>query len=267
MKPIHIIKAIFTIFILLIIAQSCNNHHKKRIPENFTYNIFKDSIKASIHDSSGDESNIFDSTLFTPGVDSVNTLLVKMDSLWHRNINLSETVDTLLNIWKKEDKYSPDELSLIKENVQVLDSFLANRNAKEIITCREKECLLFAEIIKSTQTLYLYLDGELIDSFAVSTGIKKYETPDMSRRPSGPIFTRYTSKKFPGGNYKGLGNMPYAVFILGGYAIHGTTPGNFAKLGSPASHGCIRLHPVNARIFYELVKLMGLNNTWITIKD
>ena len=65
----------------------------------------------------------------------------------------------------------------------------------------------------------------------------------------------------------GMGNMPYVVFIRGGYAIHGTTPGNFAKLGTPASHGCIRLHPVNARIFYELVKLTGLADTWITVKD
>ncbi|HQX95541.1 MAG TPA: L,D-transpeptidase family protein, partial [Chitinophagaceae bacterium] len=51
------------------------------------------------------------------------------------------------------------------------------------------------------------------------------------------------------------------------YAIHGTTTGNFAKLGTRASHGCIRLHPDNAKIFNALVKTVGLNNTWVSIKD
>jgi lipoprotein-anchoring transpeptidase ErfK/SrfK len=61
--------------------------------------------------------------------------------------------------------------------------------------------------------------------------------------------------------------MPYAVFIRGGYAIHGTTPGNFSKLGTRASHGCIRLHPDNAKLFNELVKRVGLENTWVKIME
>jgi lipoprotein-anchoring transpeptidase ErfK/SrfK len=61
--------------------------------------------------------------------------------------------------------------------------------------------------------------------------------------------------------------MPYAVFIKVVYAIHGSTTGNFSKLETRASHGCIRLHPVNAKIFYELVRLIGINNTWVSITD
>jgi lipoprotein-anchoring transpeptidase ErfK/SrfK len=80
------------------------------------------------------------------------------------------------------------------------------------------------------------------------------------------MYKKYTSKKFPGGNYMGLGNMPYVIFIKGGYAIHGTTPGNFNKLGRVASHGCIRLHPNNAKVFYDLIKTVGAHNTWITVE-
>lgn len=127
--------------------------------------------------------------------------------------------------------------------------------------------MLFAEVSKSSQRLYLYVGGALADSFAVSTGKKGYETPDIDRRPAGPLFQKYKSRKFPGGNYMGLGNMPYAVFIAGGYAIHGTTIGNIPRLGRAASHGCIRLHPLHARIFYELVKLVGLEHTWVTVRD
>jgi len=149
----------------------------------------------------------------------------------------------------------------------MLDSFLVKKDSLPAYTCSGKDCLLYVEIIKSTQTLYLYIQGELKDSFKVSTGMKGYETPQLSTRPSGPVFTKYTSRKFPGGNCKGLGNMPYAVFVRGGYAIHGTTPGNFSKLGNRASHGCIRLHPDNAKIVNGLVKLFGLDHTWVTVRN
>lgn len=255
------------IIIVTFILNSCNNVPRQRIPKNFTYRTFRDSIKVLSYDSTSDSNNIFDSTLFTPGIDSLNTLLKRIGSSWHNDIDSMERIDTILKIWKKAAQYTAEDLLILKENIKVLDSFIAKKEAASINNCREKDCLLFAEIIKSTQTLYLYLDTELMDSFPVSTGMGKYETSNMSVRPSGPLFIKYNSKKFPGGNYQGLGNMPYAVFIRGGYAIHGTTKGNFAKLGSRASHGCIRLHPVNAKIFYELVKRIGLHNTWVSIKD
>jgi len=74
------------------------------------------------------------------------------------------------------------------------------------------------------------------------------------------------SSKFPGGDYNGLGNMPYAVFVDGGFAIHGTTRGNWPLLGQVASHGCIRVHPDNGFIFNRLVRQHGVKNTWITIR-
>jgi len=59
--------------------------------------------------------------------------------------------------------------------------------------------------------------------------------------------------------------MPYAVFIEGGYAIHGTTRGNWSNLGRVASHGCIRLHPDNGQIFNVLVRRNGIRNVWVTV--
>ena len=98
-------------------------------------------------------------------------------------------------------------------------------------------------------------------------------TPNFDKHPDGRIYNAYTSTKFPGGNYivtvngkkVGLGNMPYAVFIRGGFAIHGTGTGNWPKLGRVASHGCIRIHPDNARLFNALVRQYGVSNTWITV--
>jgi lipoprotein-anchoring transpeptidase ErfK/SrfK len=107
----------------------------------------------------------------------------------------------------------------------------------------------------------------LTDTFSVSTGNKNHPTPDINMRPNGPTYIKYSSRKYPGGNYQGLGNMPYVVFIKGGYAVHGTTPGNFLKLGHRASHGCVRLHPDNAKLVYELVNTYGLENTWVTVTE
>ena len=53
------------------------------------------------------------------------------------------------------------------------------------------------------------------------------------------------------------------IFFHGGYAIHGSYEIN--RLGGPASHGCIRLHPANATALFELVKSEGMAATTIVV--
>ena len=132
--------------------------------------------------------------------------------------------------------------------------------------CRREACQVYARVEKSEQKLYLYVGGSLYGVYATSTGIPGRGTPNFDQHPDGRIYNRYTSTKFPGGDYDGLGNMPYAVFIGGGFAIHGTGRGNWPKLGRVASHGCIRIHPDNAYIFNQLVRQYGVANTWITVE-
>ncbi|MGE0527313.1 MAG: L,D-transpeptidase [Bdellovibrionales bacterium] len=134
--------------------------------------------------------------------------------------------------------------------------------------CYQKSCPVFIHIMKSTQTATLYLDGQPTDEGAwpVSTG-KGNRTPNMDRHPNGRVYDAYTSNAYPGGDYMGLGNMPYAVFIQGGYAIHGTPRQNWSKLGSKDSHGCIRLHPDNAYYFNQLVRSYGVGQVWVTVDE
>jgi lipoprotein-anchoring transpeptidase ErfK/SrfK len=58
--------------------------------------------------------------------------------------------------------------------------------------------------------------------------------------------------------------MPYSIFFYGGYAIHGTT--DTAHLGKPVSHGCVRLHPDNAKRLFELVRQHAYRDTDIVIR-
>lgn len=244
---IVIFLSLFTVFI------SCRDNKEKVYAAPFNYQSFKDSLKGDSLSTLPDSINLFDKGSFVPGVDSLDTLLVSLDTIMARI--------------KRQDKLSPEERLAVAENMRMLDSFYKKRKTPGLDTCIENQCGLFAHVIKSRQILYLYISGEIKDSFPVSTGMKKFTTPNMTTHPAGPVFMKYTSRKFPGGNYKGLGNMPYAVFVRGGYAIHGTTPGNFSKLGHIASHGCIRLHPDNARVIYELVKIFGLSSTWVKVSD
>jgi lipoprotein-anchoring transpeptidase ErfK/SrfK len=58
--------------------------------------------------------------------------------------------------------------------------------------------------------------------------------------------------------------MPFTIFFHGHYAIHGTT--EVKRLGRPASAGCIRLHPDNARALFELVKERGMAEMEIVLE-
>jgi lipoprotein-anchoring transpeptidase ErfK/SrfK len=55
------------------------------------------------------------------------------------------------------------------------------------------------------------------------------------------------------------------VFFHKGYAIHGTP--HVSRLGRRASHGCVRLHPKNARILFSLVQTEGPGNTRIVVEQ
>ena len=130
--------------------------------------------------------------------------------------------------------------------------------------CYRLNCSLYANVVKSEQLLYLYSEGVLLARWKVSTARAPYSTPDYDGHPSGPFYAgRFMSKKYPGGDYMGLGNMPHAVFYNGHYAIHGTPA--ITRLGRPASHGCVRIHPTAAQAFSQLVRRLGAVSVWITV--
>lgn len=190
--------------------------------------------------------------------------------LFCQNGVLGQNLSNIPNILDDLDPRDPQ----IEEILKFYDDQYYKQTGKSAIiddgpitkgNCYRNGCPIWAEIKKNEQLLYLFEDGALKYVWPVSTGARGYATPDMDRNPNGRIYDRYTSTTFPGGDYNGLGNMPYAVFLIGGYAIHGTTKGNWPMLGKPASHGCIRLHPDNAFIFNRLTRAYGVGSVWVTI--
>lgn len=108
----------------------------------------------------------------------------------------------------------------------------------------------------TTQQMIVADGDDTIYSFDVSTGRKGHATPTGHFRPIRMNQIWYSSK------YENA-PMPWSIFFHGGYAIHGTT--DIKHLGHVASHGCVRLHPDNAKALYALVQQYGMGNTDVVL--
>ncbi len=120
----------------------------------------------------------------------------------------------------------------------------------------EPQVAVVARIDLSEQHMYVYIDDVFMYRWPVSTARARYVTPRGFYKAE--WLSRYhRSRKYD------WAPMPWSVFFYKGYAIHGTT--EIKRLGRPASHGCVRLHPDNAKVFFELVKSKGLEQTLISV--
>jgi lipoprotein-anchoring transpeptidase ErfK/SrfK len=99
----------------------------------------------------------------------------------------------------------------------------------------------------SSQTMHVRSDSAAYD-WTISSGRNGYPTPRGVFRPHA-LYTMVHSAKY------GNAPMPHSIFFYGQYAIHGTNA--VGALGSPASHGCIRLSPGHAAMRFAMVKSQG----------
>ena len=113
-------------------------------------------------------------------------------------------------------------------------------------------------IDKSSQRMAVSVDGAMRYSWPVSTGRSGYGTPSGVFYPQA-MARRHFSRRY----YNSP--MPHSIFFYYGFAIHGTT--DIYRLGGPASHGCVRLHPSHAAALYTLVERNGPRNTRIEISN
>src|SRR6201987_3770238 len=110
---------------------------------------------------------------------------------------------------------------------------------------------------KNSQTMTVSVDGVERYHWPVSTGIPSYETPNGTFPPF-RMEADHFSKEFDDAP------MPHSIFFTKiGHAIHGTM--SEGRLGTPASHGCVRLSRANATTLYALVQQQGVLNTTVTL--
>jgi hypothetical protein len=110
---------------------------------------------------------------------------------------------------------------------------------------------------KDAQLLTVAVDGVQRYQWPVSTGNPSHETPNGTFRAF-RMEADHFSKEFDDAP------MPHSIFFTKiGHAIHGTESEN--RLGTPVSHGCVRLSRAHAATLYALVEEQGVLNTTVTL--
>lgn len=106
------------------------------------------------------------------------------------------------------------------------------------------------------QRLTVTENGKTKHTWKISSGRRGYRTVTGTFRPKWMTRMHY-SRKYDNAP------MPHSIFFHGGYAIHATYA--TGRLGRPASHGCVRLSPGNAKKLYRLVSKHGKGRTRISV--
>jgi hypothetical protein len=125
-----------------------------------------------------------------------------------------------------------------------------------LATIHNAQAHVVIHVDKSSQRMTVSVDGEQRYSFVVSTARAGYSTPNGVYHPSRLERTWFSKEYYNS-------PMPHSIFFHGGYAIHGSY--EISRLGGPASHGCIRLHPSDAAELYQLVQRQGMGDTTIVV--
>lgn len=111
---------------------------------------------------------------------------------------------------------------------------------------------------KTAQTLTVSRDGQVLHTWPVSTGRTGHFTPAGNFRAF-RMEKDHFSKEFDDAP------MPHSIFFTQrGHAIHGSF--ETKKLGRPASGGCVRLAPENAKTLFELVQAEGVLKTKVEVE-
>jgi len=118
------------------------------------------------------------------------------------------------------------------------------------------EAAIVITVDKSAQRLTVAVNGAERYEWPVSTARRGYLTPNGTYHPE-RLERKWFSRKYD------WSPMPYSIFFHGGYAIHGSY--EISRIGTPASHGCIRLHPEHAAVLFKLVK-RNMADTRIVVK-
>ncbi len=115
---------------------------------------------------------------------------------------------------------------------------------------------IVARVSISEQKIRIFQDGAHLYTWPVSTA----KAPKIT--PTGTFTPEFLSRDHRSSRYNNA-PMPFAIFYRGNYAIHGTD--QIKRLGNPASKGCVRLHPDNARVLFTMVRESGMQNTRVII--
>lgn len=126
-----------------------------------------------------------------------------------------------------------------------------------IVASSAEAATVVAKVRISQQQMTVSYNGETLHTWPVSTARRGKVTPVGSWK------AKWLSRNHKSSLYDNA-PMPFSIFYNGNYAVHGTT--SITKLGQPASAGCVRLHPDNAAVLFDMARREGLDNVMIVVE-
>ncbi len=125
------------------------------------------------------------------------------------------------------------------------------------LACTAAQAHVDVTVDKNNQMMTVAVDGVPKYHWPVSTGAPSYETPSGTFQAF-RMDPNHFSKEYDDAP------MPHSIFFTkSGIAIHGTEVES--RLGTPVSHGCVRLSRANAATLYDLVEQQGVLNTTVRL--
>jgi lipoprotein-anchoring transpeptidase ErfK/SrfK len=144
-----------------------------------------------------------------------------------------------------------------KATASIVESKAADPQPESKLGIKKAGSAILINIDKANQKMMVFLDGVEKYNWPVSTGKAGYSTPSGTYTATSMNEIWY-SKQWDNAP------MPHSIFFMkDGHAIHGSY--EVKNLGSPASHGCVRISPENAAKLYALVAKNGLQNTQVVL--
>jgi lipoprotein-anchoring transpeptidase ErfK/SrfK len=138
-----------------------------------------------------------------------------------------------------------------------VESMSAGTQPESKLGIKKAGSAILINIDKTNQKMTVFLDGVEKYDWLVSTGKAGYSTPSGTYTATSMNEIWY-SKQWDNAA------MPHSIFFMkDGHAIHGSY--EVKNLGSPVSHGCVRISPENAGKLYALVAKNGLQNTQVVL--
>jgi hypothetical protein len=136
-------------------------------------------------------------------------------------------------------------------------SFLIAFTGLMLLATGAAQAKIAITVDKNAQQMTVAVDGVARYQWPVSTGNPSHETPNGTFQTF-RMEADHFSKEFDDAP------MPHSIFFTKvGHAIHGTE--SEGRLGTPVSHGCVRLSRDNAATLYALVEKEGVLNTSVTL--
>jgi lipoprotein-anchoring transpeptidase ErfK/SrfK len=147
------------------------------------------------------------------------------------------------------DAATPDDNAKLffgMKNMAELDAAMQEMVANILQNAGPAEMVIYIDISPRVQRLYATFPGGTLGPWPISSARPGYVTVTGKFAPYS-LQPMHYSKKYHNSP------MPSSIFFRGGYAIHGTEA--VSHLGTPASHGCVRLSPTHAAELYRVVNV------------